>query len=381
MYWNRSFISILSILLLLFVGGAAEATIQRVDFCTGQFTKTQPIPMVRTRNSTVIVRGDLVDTITGVTAPSGITVTIGNKTGGGGTSTSVTLTITPGSGVALGNKTIKLNYLGEFGAPDEFIINVKAPTVNSVTVTPAKNVLKGTLVTVTATGTGLSALRVSTSAQNALTNFQNITTNSDTTFSFSGNLQSGVTLNAPSFFDSSFPNASCAAALGGGGITLAAGFPDLTASKPGGVYRPGAGEACAGGVFATTKSGFCDRLAAPTVANPRVEGLVDVGAIIYVVKNSSLFPMPNQTFKVQLKFGINVLKEDIVQSLAAGDHKVLAFKRPENKRKLMRDLNCAKCYDLQQAPFNWTDGQLTVLVDVGNQITESNENNNTVLSD
>ena len=47
----------------------------------------------------------------------------------------------------------------------------------------------------------------------------------------------------------------------------------------------------------------------------------------------------------------------------------------------MRDFSCAKCYDLNQAPLNWTDPQYIVVVDVGNQIPESNETNNTVLSD
>ena len=182
------------------------------------------------------------------------------------------------------------------------------------------------------------------------------------------------------FIDSSFPNASCAAALGSGGLSLAVGLPDLISSKPN-VYKLGPPEGCAGISPATTKLSLCNRLAAPTTANPHVEGVVDVDPITYVVQNSSSFPTPTQTFKVQLKFGINVLEEDILQPLAPGGQKILIYGRPTNKRKLMRDLNCAKCYDLQQAPLNWTDGQFTVLVDVGNQITESNENNNTVLSD
>ena len=230
-------------------------------------------------------------------------------------------------------------------------------------------------------------LRLRSSGQSHFTNFQNVTTNSNTTLVFSGNLQSSVIINPVSFVDSSVTGAgiseTCAnATLGNGNLSLNVGLPDLIPTKLAQIYRLGPSENCAGVKFATTtNASLCDRLSAPTTANPHVEGVVDASPITYVVKNRSSFPMPNQTFTVQLKFGINVLAQDTLQPLAPGGLKILTYGRPTNKRKIMRDLNCQHCYDLNQAPFNWTDPQLFVLVDVGNQITESNETNNSVPAD
>jgi len=124
MNWNRSLIFIL---LLLFAGGAAEAIIQRVDFCGAQFTATGAVPMVQLLSNPVVVRGDFVDRTTGVTKPPGFVVTIGNKTGGGGMNTSVVLTIVATSASTPGIADIKLNYAVEAGQPDIFKVNVKAP--------------------------------------------------------------------------------------------------------------------------------------------------------------------------------------------------------------------------------------------------------------
>ena len=301
--------------------------------------------------------------------------------------TTVQLSIVPTAAAATGVAAIKLNYAVEAGQPDIFKVNVKAPRVDSVIVNPnSTNVLTASPVTVTFSGSGLARLRLRSSVKSHFTTFQDVTINNNNTYAFSGNVQSSVPLNRASLVDSSMTEVgireSCAAAtLGDGKLNLNVGLPDLISSKPGGLYRLGAVDACAGGTFATTKASLCDRLSAPTTANPHVESVVDVGPIIYVVQNTGSFPMPNQTFKVQLKFGTNVLAEDTLQPLAAGGRRILTYGRPTNKRRLMRDLNCTKCYDLNQAPLNWTDGQLTVVVDVGNQIPESNENNNTVVSD
>jgi hypothetical protein len=47
----------------------------------------------------------------------------------------------------------------------------------------------------------------------------------------------------------------------------------------------------------------------------------------------------------------------------------------------MRDLNCPKCYDLQEAPYNWVDPQYTTIVDVDRAVEERDETNNRQESD
>lgn len=379
-------VSLFFVFLLILAIGSVEATILRVDFCGGQFTKDQGVPMIKTRNNTVKVRGDLVDTITGVTAPAGIAVSVGTKTGGGGTATSVNLTITPQSTVANGNHNIKLNYLVELGTPDIFIVNVRTVQVNTITKNlPGNDILKGSLVTITASGAGLAGVRLQTQFQSLFTNFANVTTNNNTTFAFRGNAQQDTTLTVASFFDDAIGNGSagsCETPLGNAQLAYKVALPDLAISKATRVYRfvQPQPEACAGGTFAVAENKFCTELVGalpnPTPENPHIEQVRNIGGILYIVSNPSAFPITTP-FRVQLKNGITLLKEDTINSLEAGKHKILSYSRPVNTRKLMRDLNCPKCYDLQEPPHNWVDPIYTTIVDVGNQIVEQNENNNT----
>lgn len=372
----------------LLLHGIVEAGVQRVDYCNARFTPPAMVPVVKGSGSAVmVVRGDFTDLTTGVTAPSGITVAIGNKSGGGGLNTSVQLTVTVGSSVGTGAKTIKLDPgIGAFN------INVlNAPSITSIAVVPASPIQEGTQVTITATGSGLANVRYSDRrTSGAISNIQNVTTGNGTTFAFRGNAVRSVSINASDFFDSQITtqggiDEGCARAVGSGTLSYTVGRPDLVTSKPTKVYRLSAVDSCDGQTLAVTKDDFCTSpigtpMPNPTTAQPRVEQVKNVGGIVYIITNPTDFPITG-SFIVQLKVGINVLKEDTVNGLGAKDHKVLGFSRPVNTRLLMRHLNCPKCYDLNRAPHNWVDPQYTVVVDAGNQIPEGNENNNTTLSD
>jgi hypothetical protein len=372
----------------LFAGVSAEATIQRLDFCSAQFAPNEAVPMIRNFSRTIIVRGDLVDTITRVDPPAGVTVSIGQRTGGGGLQTSVALTLTVSATATTGNRDVKLRYLVEVSGPDVFQINVRPLSVNTIAINPAGNqVQRGSEVTITASGQGLSNLRLKPQFQNLFTNFANVTTGNNTTFSFRGNAQQNLSLSSVGFIDSSITaegvQESCASGTGNGTLSYTVGDPDLVISKATPTYRLQAPEACNGQIVAVTQDKFCTDLAGalpnPTPQNPHIEQARSVGGIVYIVTNPTAFPVTG-TFRVQLKNGINVLAEDTITGLAAGGRRVLTFSRPENRRMLMRDLNCSKCYDLQVAPFNWTEPVYTTIVDVGGQITEGNENNNSQTS-
>lgn len=392
-------------LLIIFVvwcsfAGVTEATIQRLDYAGVQFTPTQAIPMLHRPNRSadglgleckrVIVRGDLVDTITGVTAPSGVDVTIPSKTGGGGLNTSVELDIFPG-GASNGIQEIKLRYLVELAGPDVFKINVlPRPKIDTITVSPpVESITNRTKVTITATGSGLANVRLDRALQNSkFENFQDALVSTNTTYSFSGDAETALTITANNFFNRVITDAgisqSCATAKGSGQLSYTLRKADLAAVKPTRLYRLGPAENCNGQLVRTTQPQFCTALAgalpAPTAQNPHIEQLRNLGGIIYIVTNPSPVSITG-SFKVRLESGINILKEDIVNGLEANGHKILSYSRPENRRMLMRDLNCPSCYDLNVAPYNWVDPQYKVTVDVDNQIQEENENNNTALSD
>jgi hypothetical protein len=85
--------------------------------------------------------------------------------------------------------------------------------------------------------------------------------------------------------------------------------------------------------FAVTKSKFClgplvGALPDPTVEQPHVEQLRHIGGIFYVVRNASDYPIAT-SFRVQLKNGINVLRDNTINGLSAGDRKVLTYSDPK----------------------------------------------------
>lgn len=377
------------VFVLILAIGSVEATILRVDFCGAQFTRTQPVPIIRGRDQTVTVRGDLVDTITRVDAPTGITVIIGSKSGGGGLNTSVSLTIKSDPEEATpGNQSIKLRYFVEVSGPDVFVIDLRQVAIGSITINPpGSQVQEGSQVTITASGAGLNNLRLHPNLADNFTNFQNVS-NNNSTFVFRGNARESSQFFANSFFDSSIipQGIGCRSATGNATLSYTVGKPDLAISKATKVYRfvGNTPEACGNGSFRVAESKFCTELAGalpnPTQQNPHIEQLRNLGPVIYIVTNPSPFPITG-SFRVQIKNGITLLKEDTINGLAAGDHKLLSYSRPENRRMLMRDINCPKCYDLQTPPYNWVDPVYTTIVDVDNQVEEQNENNNRQDSD
>jgi hypothetical protein len=367
--------------------GSVEATIERIDFCGANFSRTQAIPLPKTTGGwySVVVRGDWVDTITGVTADQGITVGIGQKTGGGGTNTSVQLNL----GIrdaAVGRHTIRLNYVAELGAPDQFIIDVRRFWVDNISKDVAgDHILTDTLLTFTVSGTGLSDLVLDAESQSHFTNYTEVS-HSNTTFVFRGNAQSIVSLSRFSFHNrNTCGQVTLVFPTGEGSLTYMVGRPDLVVSKALRVYRLLQQGTCNGRSFATTKPGFCTELAGalpnPTRKNPHIERVRNIGGIMYLVVNPTDFPI-TAPFRVQLKNGINTLKEDTVDGLRARGRKVLGYSRPDgNSRKLMRDIHCPDCYDLQEPPYDWSDPVYTTIVDEGGQITEQDETNNQAQSD
>lgn len=335
-------------------------------------------------NQRITVRGDLVNTNTGVEAPAGITVRQLDQAGGGGLLTFVVLELSVGSSVTTGLKQVKLHYLVEFSGPDVFNIDVReirVDTIRLVTPLNATHILTGTPVTIEAAGEGLSHLELGSTGRQAFTN-PTFTPN-DTLFTITGTAQSNIVLRAGSFFDSSISTLdTCAPARGSGALDVPVGLPNLVPFGPSGIYKLTAPpESCQGTLVVPTEDSVCvnpfSSLPAPTADNPHVEGLVRVRSILWGVVNNSEFPMPARAFKIQLKVGINVLAEEIVEPAEfTNDRKIRGYSRPENQRMVMRDLNCPKCYDLQVAPYNWVDPPYTVVVDVDRVIAESNESDN-----
>ena len=157
-------------------GGTSEARIQRIDICDVHFQPSDAVPVIREVPTTVIVRGDLVDTHTSIEKNAHISVEVLGRSGGGGVNTSVGLKITPGAALGTGHHTVKLHYLVELSGSDVFTINVPAPRVDSIEIQPgASSYPVGTPVTITARGSGLTHAHLNSlfgPSTSALTNVQ-----------------------------------------------------------------------------------------------------------------------------------------------------------------------------------------------------------------
>jgi hypothetical protein len=386
---RNAFVTTLLVFVTVLVTSPAEATIQRIDACGGQFTPDQAITIVRNQSggTDMIVRGDLVDTITGVLAPPGFDVTIGPRTGGGGTSTSVSLKVKTGPSTAIGDHYIKLNYAVELGRPDVFKVRVKRINVSSISASPSQNVHPGTEVTITVNGTGLNNLGIKPVFDFEYPGYRSITTNNSSTYVFAFRPTSSVTISSDrQLHDSSLGGYCGYLPYNEAGVALGVRKADLRISAATGVYRffsqP---EICAGVARLEVDTKYCNALStpmpAPTTSTPHVEQVQHVGGIVYIVTNP-LGYLVTTPFKVQLRNGSTVLKEDVINGLEGGGHKVLTYSRPSNQRKLMQNLSCPNsCYDLDVAPYNWKDPIYTTVVDVDNAVDEgTGETNNTVTS-
>jgi len=187
-------------------GGTSEARIQRIDICDVHFQPSDAVPVIREVPTTVIVRGDLVDTHTSIEKNAHISVEVLGRSGGGGVNTSVGLKITPGAALGTGHHTVKLHYLVELSGPDVFTINVPAPRVDSIEIQPsAPSYPAGAPVTITAKGSGLTHAHLNSlfgPSTSALTNVQLQPTNAterDNVIRFTANVTRPFDLLSASF--------------------------------------------------------------------------------------------------------------------------------------------------------------------------------------
>jgi hypothetical protein len=193
-------------LAILLAGGTSEARIQRIDICDVHFQPSDAVPAIREVPTTVIVRGDLVDTHTSIEKNAHISVDVLGRSGGGGVNTSVALKITPRATLGTGHHAIKLHYLVELNGPDVFTINVPAPRVDSIGIQPsAPNYPTGTQVTITARGSGLTHAHLNSlfgPSQSALTDVHPQPTNAnerDNVITFTAKVTRPIQLLSSSF--------------------------------------------------------------------------------------------------------------------------------------------------------------------------------------
>ncbi len=370
----------------------AHATIDTVQICNQNFNRNTPVPIQKGRGNIATVKGNLVDMHSSIDAPAGIDVDVTDRR-----SAQVTLRITPADSVTPGNYTISLRYPVEVAGPDTFRIRVHdMPKITDMTVgtnpddsgSSAGNVMTGQPYIFFLYGEGLANVRFKSAPFIMVNGARAITVEEILSAT---NIQLKIRVRFPQpidrwftsadFFDSgvNLNSEACRVVGGNGKIRIRAVAPvtDLIpADRILGVYTLGGGENCAGEFLPVVHDNYCNGVPAPNAANPRSEKIVQVEGITWGVKNNGNINITTP-FKVRLKNGINVLQEKTINSILAGQTLTFTYNRPENHRKLMRNFNCPRCYDLNTAPYNWTDPTYTVEVDFENAVNEgSRENNN-----
>ena len=115
----------------------------------------------------------------------------------------------------------------------------------------------------------------------------------------------------------------------------------------------------------------------PTQTTPLTEKIVSLPKPTIQITNSSFAPIFTP-FRVEFKLGLTILASVTVDRMIAKETKTITFERPESRKKLVRSISCTECYEILETPFDWQDVVMTVVVDAGSQITESNlgETNN-----
>lgn len=116
-------------------------------------------------------------------------------------------------------------------------------------------------------------------------------------------------------------------------------------------------------------------IANPTPENPQVEKIVTLPDVKFTIKNDSYAPQFTP-ITVQIKFGLNILQTITIPRMIAQQQTVIVFVRAEKRKKFVRNLNCAECFELNEAPFNWLDNNYTVVIDPGGVIPEDSDLNN-----
>ena len=121
----------------------------------------------------------------------------------------------------------------------------------------------------------------------------------------------------------------------------------------------------------TAENSFClNNVPNPTLEAPIQEKTVTVPPIKFQIKNDSYAPIFSP-FTIQIKRGINVIKEIPVNRMIAQEVKTITFTRDEQRKIFVRHRDCTVCYEKLTAPFNWLDPELTIVIDATNATNSS----------
>lgn len=120
------------------------------------------------------------------------------------------------------------------------------------------------------------------------------------------------------------------------------------------------------GAYTVADDKFClNNIQNPTLDAPLQEKQVNVAPITFQIKNDSYAPIFTP-FKIKIKNGINTIKEITVNRMIAQEVKTITFTRDQQKKIFARHRDCPKCYEKLEAPFNWLDIPLTIVIDEEN---------------
>lgn len=378
----------LCLVVLLLAGTETEATIQRLDLCGLQFSRTQSVPVIREAVSFVTVRGDLVNTHTSIEKDSRISISVTDSGGGGGLNTFVTLKITPSSSISPGVQTIKLHYAVEFNGPDTFTINILAPRIDTITMTPSQaSVPQGTDLTITGNGSNLSGMHLNPTFE-GITNVH-VTSSTTSRLEFTGKANRtfqmrSVNFNHDSLPDSCVSNHPAGNALlditvegappppipppprGGGGNPPPPQQPDLSVLLLN-TFRSGTD-------FSNHEEstyGLCPRT---TRDNPKTSTIPPLTARVLNSGNAAAAT----PFTITVTTNGRQTNTFTVNSLNAGATVDFVIPRAESRVCGTLDTtNPTVCHRCGSGVIPiWNDLGIQVTVDSGNTVTESNENNN-----
>jgi hypothetical protein len=128
----------------------------------------------------------------------------------------------------------------------------------------------------------------------------------------------------------------------------------------------------------------------PSAGTPLVYQEINWPDIRWGVKNLGASTLTS--FTVQLKDGNTLLQSQNVNGLGSGEEKLFTYVRPKSKKKLYRKFDCNPEQDVfifsttprsesdlrMMEPYIWSDPEkFTIVIDVHNNVLESNELNNT----
>ena len=113
---------------------------------------------------------------------------------------------------------------------------------------------------------------------------------------------------------------------------------------------------------------------APTSTSLETKKIVTVANPVVTITNDSYAPI-NLPIKVEFRAGNTVLQTSTIvvgangYSMIAKETKTVIFNRNESRKILYRSFSCPACYESAEAPYNWEDPIITVVVDPSNGTT------------